>query len=89
MPQQVGEVLDDLRLGRLSIRTVDPEAPRAADRLGRRVMSGLVISAALLGGSWLVSADEHIAGIVLFVVAGLWMVGHMLLDTGRSVWRRR
>ena len=46
MPMQVREVLEDLRLGRIALRTEDPGLPDAADRLGRRLFSGLVVRGA-------------------------------------------
>ena len=76
LPMQAREVLDDLRLGRLTLRTADPELPKAADRLGRRVFSAIVISALLASGAYLLAhADKDAVAITLFVVAGLiWLV---------------
>ncbi|PMV12749.1 hypothetical protein C1Y27_31700, partial [Pseudomonas sp. GW704-F2] len=41
MPLQAREVLEDLRLGRMQIKAEDPGLPAAADRLGRRLFSGM------------------------------------------------
>jgi ubiquinone biosynthesis protein len=85
MPMQVREVLDDLRLGRLSLRTVDPDMPMVVDRLGRRIFSGLVVVALIFAGAFLLRDPEHVTlGVVLFVFAAIvWMV-HAFRD-----WRRK
>ena len=77
MPMQVREVLEDLRLGRLALRTPDPGVPRAADRLGRRIFSGLVVLSLVGSGTMLVNTAEHTTlGIVMLVLAGLVWIGH-------------
>ena len=53
MPMQVArDVLEDLRLGRMVLRTEDPGLPNAADRLGRRLFSGLVVVALMRRRAW-------------------------------------
>ena len=59
MPMQAREVLEDLRLGRMMLRTEDPGLPGAADRLGRRVFSGVVVAALLGSGVYLVNGERH------------------------------
>lgn len=54
-PQQLREVLEDLRLGRLSVRTESADAPKAIDRFGRRVFSGLLGAGLLIAGANLVA----------------------------------
>jgi ubiquinone biosynthesis protein len=56
LPHQAREILDDLRLGRLQMKTLDPALYPAIDRLGRRVFSGVVTAAFLLGGSGLLAS---------------------------------
>ncbi len=73
VPQQTREVLDDLRLGRLRITTLDPELPGALDRLGRRIFSGLVIVAFLGTGAWLV-----VTPTLRWVGAGLMAFGALV-----------
>ena len=51
VPLQLREVLDDLRMGRLAVKATDPEMPKSLDRLGRRVMTGLVVGSTVLGGA--------------------------------------
>lgn len=83
VPLQAREVLDDLRLGRLQVKAVDPALPAAADRLGRRVFSGLVVAAATLGGAMTFDHDHTLGGILLGV-AGLLLTLHVLLDLRRK-----
>jgi hypothetical protein len=44
VPLHVREVLDDLRMGRLEIRTAETQIGPSLDRLGRRLFSGFVIA---------------------------------------------
>jgi len=86
LPQQMREVLDDLRLGRLSLRTNDPEAHKMADRLGRRIFAGLVVATFVFSGSWLVSGQsvalQYVGGLML-AFGVVWMFWHVLLDLRR------
>jgi len=79
VPLQAREVLEDLRLGRLVVKTADPGLPAAQDRLGRRIFSGLVISGGMVSGAmvW----PHHVpAGAALFGLAGSALVLHLLRD---------
>lgn len=89
MPAQVQEVLEDLRLGRLSVRTHDPSGPTTLDRLGRRIFSGMVVAALLLSGAWLMTADLLIVGGILVGLAVAWAGGHATLDAVRAFRQRR
>jgi ubiquinone biosynthesis protein len=89
MPMQVREVLEDLRLGRMAMRAEDPGLPIAADRLGRRLFSGLVVVALVIGGVVLVHDERHeTLGTVLLVVAGLVWLVHIVNDLRRGLARR-
>ncbi|MFO0619066.1 MAG: AarF/ABC1/UbiB kinase family protein [Polyangiaceae bacterium] len=81
LPQVTHEVLDDLRLGRLAITTSDAQLPTSLDRLGRRVFSGLVVSAFVASGAALVTTSQLYVGITLMVLGGLIFFGHLALDT--------
>jgi ubiquinone biosynthesis protein len=86
MPMQVREVLDDLRLGRLALRTVDPGLPAVYDRLGRRVYSGLVVAALVGSGTLLLGRGNHDEiAIVLMVLAAVVWIGHAVLDLRRGL----
>ena len=79
VPLQAREVLEDLRLGRLVVKTADPGLPLAADRLGRRVFSSVVIASMILGGA-LVMPHQLVTGAILFAVAASLLVLHVLRD---------
>lgn len=90
MPMQVRDVLEDLRLGRMVLRTEDPGLPEAADRLGRRVFSGLLVLALVGGGVLLVHDGHHeTAGASLLVAAALVWLVHTARDLKRSLARKR
>ncbi|NUQ77100.1 MAG: AarF/ABC1/UbiB kinase family protein [Polyangiaceae bacterium] len=84
LPQQVREILEDLRLGRMTVRTQDPELPAIVNRLGRRLLAGLVVGAFVLSGTWLLAARTHEpVGIVMIVFGALFLLGHVFLDVVR------
>lgn len=90
VPQQTREVLDDLRLGRLRITTIDPGMPLAMDRLGRRIFSGLVIAAFIGAGAWLtVNPALQWFGVAFMVLAGLFFLLHAAADALRGRRARR
>jgi ubiquinone biosynthesis protein len=80
LPQQTREILEDLRLGRLALQTVNPALPTALDRLGRSLFGGLVVASTTIGGAWLVASSHLALGVVLLVFALLVMLGHAALD---------
>ncbi len=78
LPQQLREVLDDLRLGRLTLQTTNPTLPKTVDRLGRRVFSGLVIATFVLAGAGLVATGrQDVLGYVLLAFGILTMIIHI------------
>jgi ubiquinone biosynthesis protein len=84
VPLQAREVLEDLRLGRLELKASDPALPAVADRLGRRLFSGLVVAAATLGGAVSFAHDRTLGGGLL-VLAAVILVIHLTLDLRRGV----
>jgi hypothetical protein len=79
------EILDDLRKGAFSIRTQQTQLESAADRLGRRAFSGLVVGSLIIGGSILLSRDSYwLGGLALgsgafyaaIHSARVWLLGH-------------
>jgi ubiquinone biosynthesis protein len=71
VPTQLREVLDDLRLGRLSVRTTDTDRVRAVDRLGQQIYAAAAFASLLLCGTLLLHAQGHrTEAIVLFALAG-------------------
>lgn len=85
MPMQLREVLEDLRLGRLSVKMTDPEAPRAADRVGRRIFTAVIVASFVGSGTLLLSRDKHVeVGIGMIVLAVVIWIGHAALDLTRG-----
>lgn len=79
MPDQLAEILEDLRRGDMTIVTRDPELPRATDLLGRRIFSGFTVASLIGGGSMLVSSQTgQLAGYIMLGAAGIWLMGHGL-----------
>lgn len=89
VPQQIEEVLEDLRLGRLGIQTSDPQLKYAADRLGRQLHSGLVTSAMILAGALMISGPYPIAGWISIGLAVTWLFWHAVLEAYRSFFHKR
>jgi ubiquinone biosynthesis protein len=88
LPQHLREVLDDLRLGRLTVRATDPAQPATFDRLGRRVFAGLTVATFVLAGTWLLASAIHqTLGLVLLGFGVLVMIGHVALDVLRHASR--
>ena len=89
MPQQMREILDDLRLGRLTLQTKDPALPAALDRLGRSLFGAAVVVAFVVSGAWLVAEGRHPSvGVALIVFGVLVMLGHALADLAGRFRRR-
>jgi ubiquinone biosynthesis protein len=84
MPMQAREVLEDLRLGRMALRTEDPGLPGAADRLGRRLFSGMIVATLVASGAFLVRLPEHATiGVSMLALAAVVWIVHAARD-----WRR-
>ena len=88
LPEQLQEVLEDLRLGRLGLRITDNELKFASDRLGRRIFSALIASACLLAGALLL-AQGHTLGKWLIAAAFVGVTLHWLLDVYRALRAKR
>jgi ubiquinone biosynthesis protein len=80
LPEQLQEVLDDLRLGRLAVRITDTEMRASADRLGRRIFVAVLASAWLIAGTWLLNQDMIYLGSAFIVASVLAIVVHVLRD---------
>lgn len=88
VPQQVQDILNDMRLGRLVLKTEDLRITRSADRIGRQVFSALIISALLLSGAWLVAGGHHWVGFGLIALATLWLFVHLAREAYLELGRR-
>jgi ubiquinone biosynthesis protein len=62
MPMQLEEILEDLRSGAFTVRTQQVQLESAADRLGRRAFSGLVVGSLFIAGAILLSQGSYWLG---------------------------
>ncbi|CAN5665050.1 2-polyprenylphenol 6-hydroxylase [soil metagenome] len=84
LPMQLREVLDDLRLGRLMLRTGDPKMHGILDRASRRVFSGAVIGMLFISGAVLLHGGRDPWGITMVSLGGAGLVIHWLGDLVRA-----
>ena len=89
LPQQLQDVLEDIRMGRLQVRIENPQASRASDRLGRRLLTGLLVGSASIGSVWLFTSGQDRLATSLFCFAGLWLLGHIVMDAFRASKRHK
>ncbi len=90
MPEQVSEILDDLRKGHLTVKTAEQQLDPTLDRLGRRVYAAVTIAALVLGGSVVLASHRPWwMGALMFAAAagGLWF--HALRDWWSTLSLRR
>jgi ubiquinone biosynthesis protein len=81
MPIQLREVLDDLRLGRTSVHVALEDLPSLADRLGRRLFSGVVVAALILSGALMLTRPgRETHAYVFFGLAAFGWGIHWLRD---------
>lgn len=86
MPQHLREVLDDLRLGRLTVRTMDPTMPKTIDRLGRRVFTSIVVASFIFAGTWLIASSHfETLGIVMLCFGVTLLLAHVGFDILRNM----
>jgi ubiquinone biosynthesis protein len=84
LPQQLQDVLEDLRLGRLQVRTEDPGQQVATDRLGRRLLAGLLVASSSIGATMLLINGREGLALALFGLGSSWLAGHVLFDALRA-----
>jgi ubiquinone biosynthesis protein len=74
VPLHLREVLDDLRMGRLEIRTAETQLGPSLDRLGRRVFSGFVVASLnVVAGLALVSSWRYGVWAAAALLAASWL----------------
>ncbi len=76
MPVQLQEILDDLRKGALSVEVNEPSLGGAADQLGRRMFSGMVVGALILSAAVLFMGDSYLFGLLFLAGAVTWTMSH-------------
>ncbi len=73
LPTQTREILDDLRLGRLTIRHTNDEQRLAMERVGKRLFTGITFLALAGSGAYLLGVRQWIgAGVFLFLAVLAW-----------------
>lgn len=77
VPMQLREVLDDLRLGRLSVKTENAAFDGVADKVGKRVFAGVAFAAFLASASYLLAHGKLVVSIILYVLAALLFMADM------------
>ncbi|HEY3358369.1 MAG TPA: AarF/UbiB family protein [Polyangia bacterium] len=83
-PMQVQDILEDIRRGNLSVKTVDPGLPKIVDRLGRRIFSAVVIIGLLGCGTALVLGHHYYLGGIAWFLAGTLFFWHWALDLWKN-----
>jgi ubiquinone biosynthesis protein len=90
LPAQIHQILEDLRAGRLEVKTADPNLPGASDRLGRRLYAAITIGAFTVSGAGLLAVNRHTGlGWMLLGLAGLQLAAHLLGDLKRKYHKGR
>ena len=85
LPGQIHDILDDLRGGKLAVAARDPELALATERLGRRLFTAIVSTALVGAATALLVADRHgTFAVILLVLAGLLVTGHLWADRRRG-----
>lgn len=88
VPQQVEEVLDDLRVGRLSIQTSDKEKASVTGQLGRRLLTGALASSQILGAAILLASHRDTHAYVLLGTTCGTLALHAFLELWRGIRQR-
>lgn len=85
VPVQTQEILDDLRKGRLEVRTREPMLPLSVDVLGRRVYSGMVVGSLIIASAILLAGGSYALGATFVAAALAWGTMH----TAWAMWLGR
>jgi ubiquinone biosynthesis protein len=85
LPEQVQEVLDDLRLGRLSVRAASTDLRAAADTIAERILLGLLVGALVLAAALLYVNGERTLGVALATLSVFALFSHVLREAWRSL----
>ncbi|MEM9070681.1 MAG: AarF/UbiB family protein [Myxococcota bacterium] len=78
-PLQIQEILEDLRSGAFRVQVREPSIYEGADRIGRRIFSGLVVASTILGGSILLAVRQHWVGGILLAIGVTYAAFHSAL----------
>lgn len=84
VPDQVREVLDDLRNGRLTFQVSHPTLKASADHLGRRVFTAIVAGFLILAAAILLAANKDWPAIGAMALAALSIFWHAIMGLIRK-----
>jgi ubiquinone biosynthesis protein len=76
MPIQIEEILEDLRSGAFSVKTQQTQLASAADRLGRRAFSGIIVGSLLISGAILLSEESYWLGGLAVAASAFYGAAH-------------
>jgi ubiquinone biosynthesis protein len=91
VPLHLDEVLDDLRMGRLEIRTAETQLGPSLDRLGRRMFSGFVVASLnVAAGLALISSWPYRVWVSAALLVAAWLAWalHVSGDAIRTWWSK-
>jgi ubiquinone biosynthesis protein len=91
VPLHLQEILDDMRGGRLEIRTVETQLAPALDRLGRRLFSGFVVASLnVAAGLTLISSWRYRVWAAGLLLAASWIAWafHVSGEAVRAWWAK-
>ncbi len=80
VPEQLQEVLEDLRVGRLLVRTRDDSRSQAIDKLGRRLFTALLLCTLLACATFLLVYGPQWAAITAGVLTALGLMSHATVE---------
>jgi ubiquinone biosynthesis protein len=79
LPMQAREVLDDLRLGRLTVRADDVNTMRASLVLGRKIALGMVAAAFVVSSATLLGQGQIVFAALFMMASGVLLLGGVRL----------
>ncbi len=84
VPQQLEEVLDDLRLGRLLIKLDNPPQTRAIERHGRRLFMAMILGVLLLCTAGLLAVHRDVPAYLFLGFAVMTLFTHLSFEAFRE-----
>jgi ubiquinone biosynthesis protein len=82
VPLLTQEILEDLRKGELVVNVTETGLASAADLLGRRIFSSVLVASLYVGGAILVHAgtmEGYVLGGLAIAAGFTWATGHVVL----------
>ena len=79
LPLQLEEILEDLRKGAFTVQTQEMRLESAAERLGRRAFSGIVVGSLFISGALLLSRESYWLGGIAVGAGALYTLAQAAL----------